>query len=104
MASYSRGARRERVAKAVLERAGYEVIRAAGSHGRYDLVAIGNGKVKLIQVKSRNPSRREIERYLEGEEGKFELEREIWVWLEKDIFKVISKGGKEWITLKYSTG
>ncbi|RLJ06867.1 MAG: hypothetical protein DRP12_03320 [Candidatus Aenigmatarchaeota archaeon] len=103
MASYSRGTRRERIAKEILERSGYEVVRAAGSHGRYDLVAIGEEDIRLIQVKSVKPSERIRQKYLEGPDGKLEVKREIWVWLGKDAFRVISKGGEEWIVLRYST-
>lgn len=39
---------------------GYVVIRSAGSKGDWDLVALGADAV-LVQVKSRKPSRREID-------------------------------------------
>lgn len=52
MTLYSRGAYAERKAKKELEKAGFLVIRAAGSKGPVDLVAISTGEVLAIQVKS----------------------------------------------------
>ena len=51
---YLSGVRAERKLKAVLEGQKFLVIRASGSHGEFDLVAIPKygGMVKLIQVKS----------------------------------------------------
>jgi Holliday junction resolvase len=46
------GTRRERKAKALLEDDGYLVVRAAGSLGKADLVAVKPGQVLLVQVKS----------------------------------------------------
>lgn len=49
---YSRGRSYEYKAKTELESEGYTVIRAAGSHGPYDLVAFkGNQPVRCIQIK-----------------------------------------------------
>lgn len=52
MTNYQRGARLERLARAQLERAGYFVVRSAGSKGACDLVAWDAKQIKLIQVKS----------------------------------------------------
>ena len=48
---YRRGAEAERLCGKILERAGYWVIRAAGSRGVVDLVALRPGRVLGIQVK-----------------------------------------------------
>lgn len=49
---YSRGRAYEYKAKQQLEAEGYTVIRAAGSHGPYDLIAFrGSQPVRCIQVK-----------------------------------------------------
>ena len=68
MTHYANGARYERYAKATLERLGYFVVRAAGSHGPVDLVAIPRRSLKsvvplLIQVKSgkRRPSAKAVD-------------------------------------------
>ena len=51
---YNRGRRWEYIAKKELEAADYTVIRAAGSHGPYDLVAIppDSSLVKCVQIKA----------------------------------------------------
>ena len=46
-----KGANAEYKARRLLERLGYYVIRAAGSHGPADLVAISQTELKVIQVK-----------------------------------------------------
>jgi len=45
------GIRREYAARDILEAAGFEVVRAAGSHGLFDLVAWNRTSLRLIQVK-----------------------------------------------------
>ena len=52
MTNYDRGAYFERQVAGHLRRDGYLVMRAAGSHGEADLVALKPGEVLLIQVKS----------------------------------------------------
>jgi len=52
MSNYQRGARLERLARAQLERAGYYVMRSAGSKGACDLVAWNDKCTRLIQVKA----------------------------------------------------
>jgi Holliday junction resolvase len=47
----SRGTTRERQVRAQLEADGWVVVRAAGSLGPVDLVALRNGTARLIQVK-----------------------------------------------------
>jgi len=64
MARYHIGARAEYKLKHELEKKGWHVIRAAGSHGKWDLVAVRkrNGRVDvlLIQVKRRQPPKKPI--------------------------------------------
>lgn len=52
--NYQRGVRAERLLKQQLEVIGYLVIRAAGSHSAFDLVAAHkrSGTVRFIQVKT----------------------------------------------------
>lgn len=51
--NYQRGRRAEYEAKKLLEKRGYQVIRAAGSHGPFDLVAIRVGDPVLgLQIKA----------------------------------------------------
>ena len=64
MARYHVGARAEYRLKHELEKKGWHVIRAAGSHGKWDLVAVRkrNGRVDvlLIQIKRRQPPKKPI--------------------------------------------
>jgi Holliday junction resolvase len=57
--SYKKGARAEYKLKSELERAGWTVVRSAGSHGYWDLVAFrfrrGHVDILLIQVKAQSP-------------------------------------------------
>jgi hypothetical protein len=55
--SYRRGRKAEYCAARDLERAGYVVIRSAGSHSPVDLVAVGPAGVRLVQVKVDSESR-----------------------------------------------
>lgn len=49
--NYRRGVRKERACMKILSDAGYICMRTAGSHGPFDVVAIGPGVVRMIQVK-----------------------------------------------------
>ena len=49
--NYQAGVRFERARKKVWEQDGNVVLRTAGSHGPFDLVAIGEDRVRLIQCK-----------------------------------------------------
>lgn len=62
MSNQAKGRRNEWRSRDMLESLGYDVVRAAGSRGRWDLVAISPTEVVLVQVKTeRWPSRTEIE-------------------------------------------
>lgn len=50
--NYVKGARVERKALDQLEKDGYLVIRSAGSHSPFDIVAIGKEEIRLIQLKA----------------------------------------------------
>jgi len=52
---YAKGAAQERRLKRLLERLGFMVIRAAGSHGPYDLWAWDGKHLLLLQLKKRKP-------------------------------------------------
>lgn len=85
--NYNRGRAYEYKAKKALELEGWTVIRAAGSHGPYDLIAFKDGqKVLCIQVKATKEAaaiklleRRFSDQFDENDpQGSFE--RELWVW------------------------
>jgi len=50
-APYATGYRIERRAVKMLEDLGYIVVRSAGSHGPFDLVAISPDDIRLVQIK-----------------------------------------------------
>lgn len=54
---YRRGRALEYRVKKWLEERGFHVIRSAGSHGRYDLVAISDREIVFIQCKLNQPSK-----------------------------------------------
>lgn len=87
MANYHAGRRREYRAQRILEAAGYNTIRAASSKGAADVVAIGDGIVRFISVKSGGAYASAIEREA-LEMLKLKLERvgatvEIWRFPER---------------------
>ena len=49
---YRKGARNEYRSMRLLEALGYQCVRAAGSHGPFDLVAFNASGLLLVQVKS----------------------------------------------------
>jgi Holliday junction resolvase len=53
----AKGSRRERQARTILEAAGYHVVKAGGSLGIFDLVALGPQGARLVQVKSNEKPR-----------------------------------------------
>ncbi len=57
MNAKAKGARAERRARAMLEAAGWAVVRAGGSLGPFDLVAFSQAGLRLIQVKCNRPAR-----------------------------------------------
>jgi|SRR5262245_5963586 len=52
MNSKAKGSRTEHKARRILESAGYTVLKAGGSLGLFDLVALGPSDVKCVQVKA----------------------------------------------------
>jgi len=51
MSNKRRGIEKERQAKHELEKEGYLVVRARGSFGKFDLIALNTEHIKLVQVK-----------------------------------------------------
>ena len=77
-----KGRKRELRARKMLSEVGYMVIRAAGSHGLFDLVAIsGTGGIRLIQVKSnRKPPPAEMEALRDFKVPTCCTSKELWVF------------------------
>lgn len=104
MAVYPKGYKRELKVKAFLEAMGYTVVRSAGSHGPWDLVAYKAGEVRFIQVKSSRPSRPFLERLFRQPALPMRPSYEVWVYQPRKAFEVYSQGGRKWTTARLSTG
>lgn len=83
MNTKAKGSRRERQARKILELAGYYVVKAGGSLGLFDLVALGPSGARLVQVKSN-------ERPRPAERERLELfphfrytSKEVWVFFDR---------------------
>lgn len=64
MQRYKKGRRYEYLTKKFLGEAGYDVIRASGSHGKWDIVAVNEDEqiILLIQVKSMSKGKMKLKR------------------------------------------
>ena len=82
MTNYISGRRLEYKAKEELEKNKYVVIRASGSHGVFDLIAIRHDIIRLIQIKK---TRKKVS-YGKEIEGISKLDvpkscrKELWIW------------------------
>lgn len=77
-----KGARGELKAKRVLEAQGYTVIKAGGSLGCFDLVALGPVDVVLVQVKCNGYVSRTEREAMQAAVLPPNAHREIWRWLD----------------------
>lgn len=83
--NYLRGRAYEYKAKKYLEEQGYTVVRTAGSHGPWDLIAIrGEEKVRCIQIKrTKSPSgvKQLLGKFIPTSNGySYPYVHEMWVW------------------------
>lgn len=93
MTNYAKGARLERELKEKLERDGYYVIRAAGSHGLFDLIAWNFRSVMLVQCKTRKPTKDELRQmYSIPSPNNFQM------------YWAVRKNRKEWVLIRASQG
>lgn len=77
----AKGSRNERRAKALLEDQGYRCTKAGGSLGVWDLIAISEGRVLLVQVKSnRKPPAAEMETMRAFPCPKDSVTKELWIF------------------------
>lgn len=67
--AYIKGRQREHNLKRKLERAGWLVVRSAGSKGVFDLIAIKDVTLGL-QIKGAKPSRQELARIVQAVKGR----------------------------------
>lgn len=75
-----KGRRLEYRARDILERASYLVIRSAGSHGPFDLVALSPLGVRLIQVKANHAGEAEIESLRMFSTHPSNASKELWLF------------------------
>jgi len=94
--NYRRGAETERRIVEILEAAGYWAYRTAGSHGPWDVMAVGPSSVRLIQAKRSKKDSGWQADYERAVEQMRELPKiqnvsyEVWVWVDRKGF--IRKG------------
>jgi Holliday junction resolvase len=83
MNTKAKGSRRERPARKLLEATGHYVVKAGGSLGLFDLVALGPTGARLIQVKS-NEKPRSAERERLEHFPRFPFaKKELWVFYDR---------------------
>lgn len=89
--NYAKGVRFERKRKAAWEKKGYVVLRTAGSHGPWDLIAIReHAPVELIQCKVCK-THTQARKYLRANPlllstGQFHQTMEVWVTDLRELF------------------
>ena len=93
----AKGARLERKIKKLLEEEGFLVFRSAGSHGIFDLAAIGHNKVRLLQCKAGNakPSKLEMD-LMKAYQGPPFTSKELWIWKDRAKAPEITIIEKPW--------
>jgi len=96
---YRIGRRLEWRIRKILEEHGYEVIRSAGSKGRWDLVAVKDGIIRLIQVKKGKVQRHKIKDLLPLLATPCVLSREAWFYVGRGKIKVVRNDGMDWTRL-----
>lgn len=84
-----KGRRLEYRARDILERAGYLVVRSAGSHGPFDLVAISSLGVRLVQVKANHVGEAEMESLRDLRGCPPNSSREVWLFKDRQVEPII---------------
>ena len=92
MTAYRRGARLEYLARDVLRQQGYVVVRSAGSHSPFDLIAVNERQVLFIQVKKQGQSIRLALQHLAGVRAPRNARKEVWVY-HRGLWRVIDASG-----------
>jgi site-specific recombinase XerD/Holliday junction resolvase-like predicted endonuclease len=85
-----KGTRLERKAKEQLERQGYLVTRAAGSHGMFDLTAANKEGIRFIQVKTDRISSKELEQIRAYDNLPANATKEVWIYKNGQGFNISS--------------
>jgi len=93
---YRLGRKLEYRIKKLLEEHGYEVIRSAGSHGRWDLIAIKDKIVRLIQVKKGKVQKYKIKDLMPLLAKPAVVSKEAWFYIPRKGIKVVRNDGMDW--------
>ncbi|RKX60270.1 MAG: hypothetical protein DRP29_03015 [Thermodesulfobacteriota bacterium] len=93
---YRLGRKLEYRIKKLLEEHGYEVIRSAGSHGRWDLVAIKDRIVRLIQVKKGKVQKHKVINLMPLLAQPALLIKEAWFYIPRGGIKIVRNDGMDW--------
>jgi len=93
---YYKGRRYEYKARKLLEQEGFEVVRSAASKGKWDLVAVKPGCVRLIQVKKGKPTESAIKKFLPLLADIAVVFREVWFYQEGKGFTIVKNDGQDW--------
>ncbi len=89
MTKYQKGFRLEHEIKDMYEKKSYFVFRSAGSHSLFDLIAMNQKHIILIQVKSNTISQKEIDELKKFNNMPTCAEREIWIKKDRKGWEVI---------------
>ena len=76
--NYRAGTRLEYLAAKELRAQGYAVVRSAGSHGPWDITAVGLGHIKLIQIKAAGAADEQARSLLSSFSAPGCVRRELW--------------------------
>jgi hypothetical protein len=91
--NYKKGRRYERKTRQILEKQGYYVTRSAASKGAFDLIAIKEDSIKLLQIKAGSSpfSKSEREFFLSIPVPKI-CSKELWSWhpMKKPVIKIFN--------------
>jgi len=100
--NYIKGYVVERKARKELEEEGFFAVRSAGSHSKFDIVAINKSKIRLIQLKSVRTKycsfKKETEELKKFNNCPKNTSVELWVWLSR--IKGIRKAQWQKTTIK----
>ncbi len=96
MTAYRRGARLEYLARDRLRQQGYVVVRSAGSHGPFDLIAVNAQRVLLIQVKQKGQSVRLALEHLAAVHTPHSVRKQVWVYHRGQWRVIDANGDTQW--------
>lgn len=94
--NYERGVEKERKAMEYLDSCGYITMRTAGSHGIFDVIALGPTGVRLIQIKRVKKDENWTSEYESAKDQMQKLPKihasyEVWIWEDYSGFIIQDK-------------